>query len=105
MIRSRLFKEPFEDCYDAIKDKYQDIHKRDDYDQTLMYSGEGESTNSSPLVIATEAKGYKVQEYDVNMTSASTGGSSVAAGFVSKSERLDSFRPPSTRAPKLINSQ
>ena len=102
VMRSRLFKEPFEDCYDTIKDK---LYTRDDYN-SLVHSGEIHNTTSSPLVVATEAKGYKIQEYnDMNITSASTGGSSVA-GLVSKSERYDSsFRPPSTRAPKLINSQ
>ena len=103
MIRSRLFKEPLEDCYDSIKDK---LRKRDKYESGLICSGEAHNTNSSsPLVVATEAKGYKIQEYnDMNMTSASTGGSSIA-GLVSKSERQDSFIPPSTRVPKLINSQ
>ena len=103
MIRSRLFKEPLEDCYDAVKDK---LRKRDEYESGLIYSGEAHGTNStSPVVVATDAKEYKIQEYnDMNMTSASTGGSSIAE-LVSKSERHDSFRPPSTRAPKLINSQ
>ena len=105
MIRSRLFKEPLEDCYDSLKDK---LLKKDEYASGLIYSGEAHGTNStSPVVVATEAKGYKIQEYDdVNMTSVSTGGSSIATGLqVSKSERHDSFRPPSTRASKLINSQ
>lgn len=104
VIRSRLFKEPLEDCFDNVLEKYQNFRKQDKCHQTSVYSQDPGKTSPSPVIVATEAKGYKIQEYnDTNMTSVSTGGSSV--GFVSRSDRYGSFRPPLSKTAKLINSQ
>ena len=98
VIRARLFKEPFEDCFEAIRDKFQGRYR-----QEVLYTDRGK-TDSSPLIIATEARGYKIQEYnDTNLTSTSAGPGS-SAGVISKSDR-HVFRPPLAKNTKLINSQ
>lgn len=103
VIRSRLFIEPFQDCYEAIHEKIRGFPERDNYHQTSLYSEEQRKTTSSPLVVATEAMGYKIQEYnDAYLTSVSTGGSS--PGVLTMSDKYDSFRPPLTKNPNPINS-
>ena len=105
VIRSRLFIEPLEDCYDAVKEKFQGLHVRDVYHKTSLNSAERRKTDSSQLAMATEARGYKIQEYnDAVMTSVSgTGGTSPA--ILTRSDKYGSFHPPLTKNPNLINSQ
>jgi hypothetical protein len=68
-----------------------------------MYNDQGK-TDSSPLIIATEARGYKIQEYnDTNVTTTSAGPGS-SPGVISRSDR-HMFRPPISKNSKLINSQ
>ena len=70
----------------------------------MMYNDQGK-TDSSPLIIATEARGYKIQEYnDTNLTSTSAAPGSSPA-LLSRSDRHGMFRPPIAKNPKLINSQ
>lgn len=103
VIRSRLFKDPFEDCYETIQEKIQGFRQRDNHQQSSLYSAEQRKTNSSPLAVATEAMGYKIQEYnDAYSTSISTGGS--PPRVLAKSDKYDLFRPPLTKNPNPINS-
>ena len=105
VIRSRLFKEPCEDCFEAIQEKFQRLCESDSDHRQAMY-GERRKTDTSPLIIATEARGYKIQEYhDTNITSTSAGGGGSSVGMMSKSDRHGLFRPPLAKNPKLINSQ
>ena len=103
VIRSRLFKDPFEDCFETIQEKFRGFRERDNHQQTSLYSTEQRKTNSSPLAVATEAMGYKIQEYnDAYLTSTSTGGNSPRV--LAKSDKYDLFRPPLTKNPNPINS-
>ena len=104
MIRSRLFKEPFEDCFDAVQERFHELCNRGHY-QEVTYN-DGGKTDSSPLIIATEARGYKIQEYnDAILTSTSAGPPGSSPGVISRSDRHGMFRPPIVKNPKLINSQ
>lgn len=112
MIRSRLLKEPIQNCFDAIQ-KFQTVGRRGGHGEEGMYEDRGKD-GSSAQMIATEARGYKIQKYnDANLTTCSTSvtsgrpaaaaGSSV--GVMSRSDRHGLLKPPLPKGSKLINSQ